>query len=188
MNEIKAIETIDNALSSLDADERARVLGWTNQKYGTSTGTVRMPVHSTSSGGQVDPENPSAPVSKGPKSRVSKKSKSVISMDKGLNLNPAGKVSAAEFATAKAPSNALQKSVVAVYYLRETIGLSKVTVESVYTVFKTLSWPVPADLKNALQKAGTQGWLDTADSNDIKLTSSGENLVEHGLPPKAKAK
>lgn len=29
MNEIKAIETIDNVLGSLDADERTRVLSWT---------------------------------------------------------------------------------------------------------------------------------------------------------------
>jgi hypothetical protein len=39
-----------------------------------------------------------------------------------------------------------------------------------------------------LHQAGTSGWLDTSDSEDIKITSSGENLVEHDLPGKAKGK
>ncbi len=103
-------------------------------------------------------------------------------MDKSLNLTPSGKPSANDFVAAKSPTNVMQKAVVAAYYLRETIGMSKVTLEAVLTVFKHVGWIVPADLKNTLQQAGTQGWLDTADSQDIKLTSSGENLVEHSLP------
>jgi hypothetical protein len=106
-------------------------------------------------------------------------------MDKSLNLSPGGKPSAAQFAAEKKPSNVKQKCVVAVYYLRETLGLDKVTASAVHTFFKTLNWPLPADLKNALQQAGSAGWLDTADAADIKLTSMGENLVEHKLPPKA---
>jgi hypothetical protein len=62
-----------------------------------------------------------------------------------------------------------------------------VTVSAVYTFFKTLNWPLPADLKNALQQAGSAGWLDTADAENIKLTSTGENLVEHSLPPSKKS-
>jgi hypothetical protein len=108
-------------------------------------------------------------------------------MDKSLNLTPSGKPSATDFATEKTPSNNYQKAVVAVYYLRETIGLSAVTVPGVFTFFKAVGWPAPTDLRNTLQKAGSEGWLDTADGDDIKLTSMGENLVEHSLPAKPKA-
>jgi hypothetical protein len=97
-------------------------------------------------------------------------------------------VSAVQFATEKSPTNLMQKCVVAVHYLRDTIEMEKVTTQAVFTFFKHLSWPVPADLKNTLQQAGTAGWLDTANSQDIKLTSLGENLIEHNLPAKAKAK
>jgi len=82
----------------------------------------------------------------------------------------------------------MQKCVVAVYYLRDKIGMEKVTVQAVFTYFKHLQWPIPTDLKNTLQQAGSEGWLDTANSEDIKLTAMGENLVEHALPAKAKNK
>lgn len=108
-------------------------------------------------------------------------------MDKTLNLSPQGKQSAAQFAAAKAPSNVKEKCVVAVYYLRDVVELPNVTAQAVFTFFKSVQWPTPADLKNTLQQAGTDGWLDTANSEDIKLTSLGENLVEHDLPRKPKA-
>ncbi|MDB5598294.1 MAG: hypothetical protein JWN71_338 [Xanthobacteraceae bacterium] len=108
-------------------------------------------------------------------------------MDKGLNLTPQGKQSAAQFAIAKAPSNVREKCVVAVFYLRDVIGLEKINVIAVFTFFKTVQWPTPADLKNTLQQAGSAGWLDTADSDDIKLASLGENLIDHDLPRKPKS-
>jgi hypothetical protein len=101
---------------------------------------------------------------------------------KDLNLNPQGKVSAKKFAEQKAPSNAKQKCVVAIYFLREQIGLSTISADHVFTYFKSAGWPIPADLLNTMQQAGTAGWLDTADGKDLKITHLGENLVEHELP------
>jgi hypothetical protein len=120
------------------------------------------------------------------KQRPSKKGKSVISMDKNLNLSPKGKKSAAQFAAEKKPANAKQKCVVAVYYLRDIVGLTAISVSSIYTFFKALGWPLPANLKNMLSQAGTDGWLDTSNFEEIQLTTIGENLVEHSLPPKEK--
>lgn len=188
MSEVKAIEAVDNALGALDAEERARVLGWAQLKYGA-------PAQIIPTAHQPAPAKPvaeSTPLRSGgtstAKAKTSKKSKTVISMDKNLNLSPSGKASAVQFATEKAPTSVMQKCVVAVYYLRDVIGMEKVTAQAVFTFFKHLNWPLPADLKNTLQQAGTAGWLDTADSQDIELTSLGENLVEHDLPSKGKAK
>jgi hypothetical protein len=180
MSEVKAIEAVDNALAALDPDERARVLGWAQLKYG--------PANREPAPAQPTPPAPPKTEVNTAKAKGSKKAKTIISMDKSLNLSPPDKTSAVQFATAKSPTNVMQKCVVAVYYLRDTIEVEKITVQAVFTFFKHLSWPVPADLKNTLAQAGTAGWLDTANSNDIKLTSLGENLVEHDLPAKAKAK
>ena len=60
--------------------------------------------------------------------------------------------------------------------------LNPVTADHIYTAFKGLAWRVPSDLVNTLQQAGSKGWLDTANSADIKVTPMGENLVEHDLP------
>jgi len=179
MGEIDAIKVVSEAFEKLNDEERGRVLAWTFAKFGgvsQKTPSALAPVTSSAS--------PSKPV--GSKAKGSKKAKSVISMDKSLNLAPKGKTSAVQFAAAKKPSNVKEKCVVAVYYLRETIALPKVTAEAVFTFFKTVQWPAPADMKNTLQQAGSTGWLDTADSQDIKLTSGGENLVEHELPSKVK--
>jgi hypothetical protein len=188
MNEIKAIEAVDTALSNLDPDARLRVLGWAQLKYGSQTAgkppneqaqplrnSAQAPPLTSKAGGLA-------------KAKAAKKTKTIISMDKSLNLSPQGKSSAVQFATQKAPASVTQKCVVAVYYLRETIELEKVSVQAVFTFFKHLGWPIPTDLKNTLQQAGSAGWLDTADGQDIKLTSLGENLVEHSLPAKAKVK
>jgi len=183
MSEVKAIEAVDNALGALDPEERARVLGWAQLKFGApakiGAGAQQQPP------AQPAPVNPPADSTK---SKAPKKPKTIISMDKNLNLSPSGKPSAVQFAAEKSPTNFREKCVVAVYYLRDVIEMEKVTVQAVFTYFKHLQWPVPADLKNTLQQAGTAGWLDTADSEYIKLTSLGENLVEHDLPAKAKTK
>lgn len=188
MSEVKAIEAIDTALGALDAAERARVLDWAQKKFGEPIipTVAHHPIPPP-----AQPAVQGAPAASAPKAKpkvATKKSKTILSMDKSLNLNPPGKTSATQFATDKSPSNVMQKCVVAAYYLREVLEVEKVNAPGVLTFFKNLSWPVPADLKNTLQQAGTAGWLDTSDSEDIKITSSGENLVEHELPGKAKVK
>jgi hypothetical protein len=174
MSEFKAMEAVDVALNPLTPEERARVLGWAHQKYGGPPQHKSAPLH--------------AKDAKPASTKSTKKSKTIISMDKSLNLNPSGEISAVDFANGKAPATVIQKCVVAVYYLRDMVKLEKVGVSGVFTFFKHLSWPVPNDLKNTLQQAGTAGYLDTANSEDIKLTHHGDNLVEHKLPPKAETK
>lgn len=189
MDEIEAMSAIADKLEKLTEDERGRVLVWAYAKY---SGSVMPPVKPLggaapfSAGADGNPTSHKSPSKGDAKPKSGKKAKTIIAMDKTLNLTPQGKPSAVEFAEQKSPSNSYQKAVVAVYYLRDTIELPAVTVQSVFTFFKTVGWPVPADLKNTLQKAGSEGWLDTAKADDIKLTSMGENVVEHSLPAKQK--
>jgi hypothetical protein len=179
MDELDALKVISDRLEKLSADERARVLTWLNAKYsGTPHATVTPPVAVPAPSAAAGSKKGKAPP------KAAKKPKSIIALDKSLNLSPSGKKSAAQFAAEKSPSNVKQKCVVAVYYLRDILELEKISVSGVYTIFKALGWVVPSDLKNTLQQAGTEGWLDTSDAEDIKLTSMGENLIEHSLPPK----
>jgi hypothetical protein len=177
MDEIDAMKAVGNALEPLDLSARGRVLAWAHAKFGNGVPQVALPAPNALGAGAATGSV---------KSKTSKKSKTVISMDKTLNLAPQGKPSAAAFAEEKKPSNVVQKSVVAAYYLRDVVGV-KVTPQGVFTFFKFVQWPAPTDMKNTLQQAGSAGWLDTADSEDIKITSSGENLVEHNMPSKKAA-
>lgn len=161
MDELDALKAISEKLEKLNDEERGRVLAWAIAKYGGVTGT--LPQTPPPASGVLKSQTKA-----GASPRSTKKAKSIISMDKSVNLTPSGKKSASQFATEKNPANAKQKCVVAAYYLRDVLGLSTVSVSAVYTFFKTLGWVVPADLKNMLQQAGTQGWLDTA----MAMTSS----------------
>lgn len=182
MSEINAIKAISDALEKLETEERARVLAWAQSKFGGAVPVFAPHVNTAQPTPSIAPIKTHAPK----KAKTSKKTKTVISMDKTLNLQPQGKQSAIQFAGAKAPSNVREKCVVAVYYMRDILELKKVTLQAVFTFFKSVQWPTPTDLKNTLQQAGSAGWLDTANSEEIKLTSLGENLVEHSLPAKPK--
>jgi hypothetical protein len=114
--------------------------------------------------------------------------KQTLTFDKSLNFySTDGElgVNLKGFAEAHPAKNTVQKSVVVVYWLAKELGLSPLSVDHVYSAFKTLGWPIPASLLNTLQKAGTENFLDTKKSADIKLTTHGENLVEFQIIPKA---
>jgi hypothetical protein len=50
-----------------------------------------------------------------------------------------------------------------------------------------VSWKLPGDLRNSLQKvAYMKGWLDTKDTDDIRLTPQGLNFVDLDLPRSGK--
>jgi len=103
---------------------------------------------------------------------------------KDLNLSPSGKQSFEEFKKEKRPTNQNHKCVVAIYYLTKILGLKKVSIDHVYSVFKAASWPIPSDFPNRLHQAGTAGHLDTVDKENYRVTNTGENLVEFKLPKK----
>lgn len=180
MDEIQAMQSLATALENLGDDARVRVLSWANAKFGGGKVLSDSAVHTPS---PAAVQKPAAP-SKKPSGKASKKAKSIIAMNKSLNLSPSGKISAIQFQSEKSPKSVIQKCVVAAYYLRDIAELEQITVSDVFTFFKTANWKVPADLKNTLQQAGSKGWLDTADGEDIKITSMGENLIEHDLPGK----
>ena len=114
--------------------------------------------------------------------------KQTLTFDKTLNFYSTDgelAVGLKGFTEAHPAKNAVHKSVVVVYWLAKELGVSPLGVDHVYSAFKTLAWPIPASLLNTLQKAGTENFLDTKKSTDIKLTTHGENLVEFELIPKA---
>lgn len=102
---------------------------------------------------------------------------------KDLNLRPPGKKSFKDFADEKGPTNFNQKNTVAVYYLRELLGITDVTVDHVFSCYKEAGWRTPAmPLNNLRVTASQKGWLDTSDTTDIKISIPGRNFVEHDLP------
>ena len=170
------IKAIDDAMSGVDNQARERVRTWFNLKF---SDVVEPKVPDSSKSNKV-PHITKTASSK--KSAGTKKTKSMFKRTKDLDLRPPSKISASSFADQKNPTNLKQKCVVALYYVSRILEIEAVTTDHVYTFFKELNWPVPSDLFNTLHQAGSEGWLDTSDSDNLKVTLRGENLIEHQLP------
>lgn len=107
--------------------------------------------------------------------------------DRDLDLKPEGEVAWEDFAAAKNPTNNHDKHAVAVYYLEHVASLSPVTVRHAYTAWRRVGWKLPANFPNSLRlTAAKKNYIDTGDSNDLRLRSVGMNRVEHELPGQAK--
>lgn len=108
-------------------------------------------------------------------------------VQKDLDLRPKDRTSLRDFARSKEPKNNDDKNVVSVYYLRLIADIEVVSIDHVFTCYRAMGWREPKDLANSLAlTASKKGFLDTSTREDIKLTPTGRNHVEHDLPPKKK--
>jgi hypothetical protein len=186
ISEIDALKAVDEALSGLeDAAARDRVLRWAWEKFCTKP--IPKTLHEESEP-DAEPRKPRRKAgAKSTQAKPKGKGKLSPSIVKDLNLKPSGKKSLDAFSNEKKPGSNQQKCALSVYYLRNELGLKQVGADHVYTCFKHMKWRVPSDLRNTLQyTASKDGWLDTAEMSDIKMTAIGDNLVEHDLPSPAK--
>jgi hypothetical protein len=169
--EIDAMSAVATAISDLDIGAKARVLRWAAARYGVDDVSLRDGTASRdrdrvadSSGGKVSDESATARGNKtaAKKTGSTSKAKQIFSLSKDLDLDGAGSPKFREFSDEKVPGNDY--------------------IDHVYTCFKYMSWRVPADLVNTVQKAGSKGWLDTRNRDDLKVVVMGENYVEHEMP------
>lgn len=87
----------------------------------------------------------------------------------------------------RSPRNGFERNTVFVYFLEKKKGASEIGVDHIYSCHKNVGVPVPGALKqNLYDTAHVKNWINTNDVNNIKITTLGENLVEHTLPVKPK--
>lgn len=129
------------------------------------------------------------PVASGQTAKTKRRSSSP-NVVRDLSLRPKGKTAFVDFADEKKPATHQQKQVVIVHWLRHEAGMSEgITTDHVNTCYLEANWPRPSDLSNALAVTSKRkGWLDTSDLSNIRVTTRGEDEVNHNLPPKPKKK
>lgn len=188
VSEVEALKALDDALAGLeDAQARDRVLRWAWEKYSTRSTPLEEEDDTEDRESSPSARRRKKTATKKKQLKPGGKKKSSLSIEKDLNLKPKGKKSFDEFVAEKQPKANHEKCTVAVYYLLHELSLKAVGATHVYTCFKHMQWRVPADLPNTLAStASSKGLLDTKKMDDIKVTTIGENLVEHDLPPKPK--
>lgn len=141
-----------------------------------------------------EPETPAQPQSTtttAAKSTSRKRNsvKESYQMAKDLNLSGgSGKKSLREFCDEKKPASNIEFNVVVLYYLLHVAGVSPVTIDHIYTCYKTVSRQLPGSIRSSLYDTSSSryGYIEAADMNNLRLPTRGENLVEHDLPKKGK--
>ena len=82
----------------------------------------------------------------------------------------------------KKPTSSMDWNSLFVYYLARTANVSPITLDHVYTCYKQVGERVPKVLTQSLwDTSRKKGTIDTASLDDLKLTTAGENWVEHDL-------
>lgn len=109
---------------------------------------------------------------------------SSFSVVKDLDFVRGADQSLADFVAAKEPTSNMEKCLIILYWLQHRAEVKPVMVDHVYSGFRAMTWKVPTDLVNTLQKAGSKGWIDSSDREDLKVVIGGDNYVEHDMPAK----
>lgn len=106
-----------------------------------------------------------------------------LSIVKSLDLQPDGKESLKDFVAKKKPKTQEEHVAVYIYYLKNVLDEANIGFAHIYTCFKETGERMPGDLPQTCRNAASKkGWIDTADANDLKRTTRGDNLVEKDLP------
>ncbi len=105
-----------------------------------------------------------------------------------LDLRQIGKQSLKEYFAEKRPSDQKSQIAVIVPYLTKIAGETNVDYDHLYTCFREVGEKVPLDLRSTVRDASRiKGWIDTSNSKAFRLTTAGENFVNHDLPAVKKA-
>lgn len=130
---------------------------------------------------QQSPAHDSAAPRKSRRRNGSKAPKSV-SHDTSIELFPEGKQSFKDFAREKSPSSMNERYAVAVFWILRVAELPTASVAEVMACFMAADWRLPSDPLNAGSQSRKAGYLSSAKSEDLQLSSIGVNLVKSDLP------
>jgi hypothetical protein len=161
--EVKALEKVIAALSSLDDESRGRVLQYVLTRFGEA--------------GRVQTSTPSI-------SQALPTPAAVATPEEAPVVPPGTDIRSLK--DQKSPRSAVEMAVLVAFYAaelapgeerRETIGTAEID-----KYFKQAGYRLPSTPRLTLHQAKNAGYIDSASHGQYKLNPVGYNLVVHGLP------
>lgn len=112
------------------------------------------------------------------------------SLLKNLDLSGGGKCERLKdfFNMYESKSN-FERNLIFVYYLQQKLGLTDITVDHVFSCYRDVPGiKAPEALRQSLlDTSNRRGWVNTSNTDDIKVTIAGVNHLEHDFPRKSSA-
>jgi hypothetical protein len=106
------------------------------------------------------------------------------SLETSLNLNPSGQQSLKDFFNLYNSKKTPELVLTIVYYLEKIANHQNIGENTIYTCYKNLALPVP-NIRQALNNIhNRQGFINTSDFSNLKITVAGENHIEHNMEKK----
>lgn len=111
-----------------------------------------------------------------------------IKMVTDVNFVPSDKPSLEVFFKEKAARTDMEMIVVIAYYMQQTLAVTAIGPGHILAGFKDVDEQVPLDLRGTLRNMRRdKGWLAFTDIEAIRVTTAGENYVQHKIGKQADA-
>lgn len=131
---------------------------------------------------QSNTGEPSAKKSAGKKRNSTSGTQPTIVKDLDLSGNDKGIERLKGFYASFKISSNLERNLVFLYYLQQKLEVSPLKPDHVFTCYRDVGVKVPTALVQSLRDtASRRGWIDTNNTNDLKVTTFGINYLEHDL-------
>lgn len=143
-----------------------------------------QPLKSNSIPNQVDSDIPQSKNSTRTKP-ARKPISSTLQIVRDLILKPSGKQSLKDFYSTFEVKSGYDKNLIFIYYMSKILEMNGITVNHVYTCYKDVGEKFPTQLlQNLRDTKRDKGWIETSDSDNIKVSPVGEMYLEHDMPKK----
>lgn len=196
----KAFNQCSDALISLDAKSILKVFQLLsvqfdiitfqpNSEKGESNNPTQPQVYLPPANEYVEEERSNQDkLDKKAKNGNPKKGKSATSKEPqyltNFDFRPNGKESLKEFFGKYDTKSNLEYNLIFIYYLQEVVGETNINVDMVYSCYRHLNLKVPVFPQTLRDTRSRKGWIDTADSDNLKITREGRNFMEHEISKK----
>jgi hypothetical protein len=185
--ELKAIVSCHEALKDLSNDSKKRIFNYLTDRYSLSETIVSAQNSGVSNAGKTSnkatlkEQDSTKKEGKTNNSRRKTTTSSESYNRVDLDLIPNGKESLKDFFAKYKVNNNFERNIVILYYLKRKLELENVGVNHIYTCYKHLSLKVPLLGQSLRDTKNRKGWIDTSNSDDLKVTREGENFIDHEI-------
>ena len=98
-----------------------------------------------------------------------------------LNLKPKGKKALTDFYSEYSAKNNFENNLLFVYYMEKILEEQHIGINHINTCYKEVKKKGPNIYQSLADTKKHKGWIETRNMNNLKITTQGDNYVEHDM-------